>query len=152
MNKRRKKSEMHLLPFISVPSVLKLWAGWRSFFLLAEKTLQNIKKPSAFPHSLLQSLRPYLPHALIPSDHAHWWAGEKSACLDEGRGPFGWTAIRFSQNNECVIHSDYGQTNRAACDEVRANYRNRDDQEDERKREVSLSSAPATFAGNHFPS
>lgn len=140
---------MPLLPFISVPSVLKLWAGWRSFFLLVEKTLQHIKKPLPFPHSLLQSPYPYLPHALIPSDHVHWWAeeGKKSACLNEGRGPFGWTAIKFSQNNECIVHINFGQTNRAACDEVRANNRSWD----ERKHGVSFSPTSATLTGSHFP-
>lgn len=142
---------MPLLPFISVPSVLKLWAGWRSFFLLVEKTLQHIKKPSALSHSLLQDCIPTYRTLWSPSDHVRWWAGEKSACLDEGRGAFGWTAIKLSQNNECIIYINFGQTKRAVCDEVRANNRHWDYQRDERKQEVSFSPTSTAISQSHLP-
>lgn len=146
---------MPLLPFISVASVLKLWAGWRSFFLLVEKTLRHIKKPLAFSHSLTPaSPYPHLPHALIPSDRARWWAAggeKKSACLNEGRGPLGRTAIKFLQNNERVVHINFGQTNTAVCDEVRANNRSRLTRKMKEKHGVRFSPASASIAGSHFP-
>lgn len=114
---------MPLLSFISVSSVLKLWAGWRSFFLLVEKTLPTHQKALGIFSLTPASLYPYLPKALIPSDHVHWWARGESACLDEGRGPLGWSAIKISQSSECIIHINFGQTNRAVRDEVRANNR-----------------------------
>ena len=143
---------MPLLPFISVASVLKLWAGWRSFFLLVEKTLQHIKKPLAFSHSLLRARIPTYRTLWSPlTTYAGEQRGEKSACLNEGRGPLGRTAIKFLQNNERIVHINFGQTNTAVCDEVRANNRSRLTRKMKEKHGVRFSPASASIAGSHFP-